>query len=148
MNIGGAIVAGVIGTFAMSLLMLVGPRMGMPKMAIWEMLGSMMDADGNNSLGWILHFMMGSIFALIYAALWNAGIGSVSAGGGLAFGAVHFLLAGTAMSMVPVMHAGIKAGKAKAPGFLMLNSGMMGLVGGLSGHLAFGLVVALGYALF
>jgi hypothetical protein len=37
--------------------------MGMPKMAIWEMLGSMFDKDGNNTLGWVAHFMMGVIFA-------------------------------------------------------------------------------------
>jgi hypothetical protein len=69
MNIIGAVVAGVVGTIVMSMIMVMAPKMGMPKMAIWEMLGSMFSKDGNNVLGWVMHFMMGVIFALIYAAL-------------------------------------------------------------------------------
>ncbi|MBM4422359.1 MAG: hypothetical protein FJ030_03075 [Chloroflexi bacterium] len=78
MNIIGAIVAGLVGTVAISMLMAMAPLMGMPKMAIWEMLGTMFSKEGNVSLGWIIHFMMGVIFAIIYAALWAAGIGSAT----------------------------------------------------------------------
>ena len=148
MNILGAVIAGVVGTAVISMLMAMGPKMGMPKMAIWEMLGSMFNKDGNNGLGWIIHFMMGVIFAIIYAALWTAGIGSASVGSGLIFGGVHFLIAGVMMGGMPMMHAGIKAGTVQAPGVLMLNSGVMGFIGGLIGHALYGLVVALVYGLF
>jgi uncharacterized membrane protein YagU involved in acid resistance len=149
MNIIGAIVAGVAGTAALSMLMALGPRMGMPKMAIWEMLGSMFNQQGNNALGWALHFMMGILFAIIYAALWTAGIGGVNLLSGVLFGAVHFLIVGVMMGAMPMMHAGIKSGTVQAPGVLMLGSGgLMGLMGGLIGHVLFGLVVALVYGAF
>ena len=155
MNIVAAIVAGLVGTAAMSLLMVMGPKMGLPKMAIWEMLGSMFDSHGNNTLGWMAHFMMGAVFALIYAALWSAGLGAPTLIGGILFGAVHFVIVGlmtlaparsAGVGGIPVMHAGIKAGTVQAPGVLMLNGGIMGLMGGLVGHILYGLVVALVYA--
>ena len=148
MNIIGAIVAGLVGTVVISMLMAMGPRMGMPKMAIWEMLGTMFSKEGNVGLGWIMHFMMGVIFAIIYAALWAAGVGSATWLNGAIFGAVHFVIAGLAMGGMPMMHAGIKAGTVKAPGMLMLNVGVMGLMGGLIGHIVYGLVVALVYGAF
>jgi hypothetical protein len=148
MNIVGAIVAGLAGTVVISLLMAVGPRLGMPKMAIWEMLGAMFSKEGNVGLGWVIHFMMGVVFAIIYAALWTAGIGSATVLSGVIFGAVHFLIVGLMMGGMPMLHAGIKAGSTQAPGVLMLNSGVMGFMGGLIGHVLYGLVVALVYGLF
>lgn len=149
MNIIGAIVAGVVGTIVMSMIMLMAPKMGMPKMAIWEMLGSMFSKDGNNVLGWAMHFMMGVIFAIIYAALWAFGVGSATWVNGLVFGAVHWLIAGLMMGGVPVMHAGVKAGTVKAPGLYMTaDGGMMSFVGGLIGHAVYGLIVALVYGAF
>lgn len=120
----------------------------MPKMAIWEMLGSMFNKDGNNALGWVMHFMIGVIFAILYAALWAAGIGSATLLSGVIFGVAHFFVAGLMMGGMPMMHAGIKAGTVKAPGVLMLNSGVMGFMGGLIGHAVYGLVVALVYGAF
>jgi hypothetical protein len=148
MNIIGAIVAGLAGTVVISMLMAMAPRMGMPKMAIWEMLGTMFSKEGNLALGWIMHFMMGVVFAIIYAALWAVGIGSATLLSGVVFGAAHFLVAGLMMGGMPMMHAGIKAGTVQAPGVLMLNSGVMGLMGGLIGHAVYGLVVALVYGAF
>ena len=149
MNIIGAIVAGLAGTVVISMIMAMAPRIGMPKMAIWEMLGSMFNKDGNNALGWVIHFMMGVIFAIIYAALWAAGIGSATLVSGVIFGVVHFLVAGLMMGGMPMMHAGVKAGTVKAPGLYMTaNGGMMSFVGGLIGHAVYGLVVALTYGFF
>jgi len=149
MNIIGAIVAGLAGTVVISMIMAMAPRIGMPKMAIWEMLGSMFNKDGNNALGWVIHFMMGVIFAIIYAALWAAGIGSATLVSGVIFGVVHFLVAGLMMGGMPMMHAGVKAGTVKAPGLYMTaNGGMMSFVGGLIGHAVYGLVVALVYGAF
>ena len=149
MNIIGAIVAGLIGTLILSMVMTMAPKMGMPKMAIWETLGSMFSSDGNPALGWIMHFMMGIVFAIIYAALWTAGIGSVSAGSGLVFGLVHWLLVGLMMGAMPMMHAGIRSGNVPAPGVFMVNNGgMKGFMGGMVGHVIYGLIVAIIYGLF
>jgi hypothetical protein len=148
MNVLGAIIAGLVGTVAISMVMGMAPRMGMPKMDIVDMLSTMFGKP-NRTLGWMMHFMMGIIFALIYTFLWSLGIGSATWLNGLVFGAVHWLVAGMVMGMIPMLHAGIKSGAVKAPGLWMTNNGgMMAFVGGLIGHLAFGLVVALIYNLF
>ena len=149
MNIIGAIVAGLVGTVVMSMVIAMAPTMGMPKMAIWEMLGTLFSKEGNVGLGWVMHFMMGVVFAIIYAALWAAGIGSATWVGGVIFGAVHWLVAGLMMGGVPMMHAGVRAGTVKAPGVYMMSAGgMMAFVGGLIGHVLYGLVVALVYGFF
>lgn len=147
MNIVAAVIAGLVGTAVISLIMAVGPRMGMPRMAIWEMLGSMFNPQGNSALGWVIHFMMGAIFAIVYAALWAAGIGSASVASGALFGVVHWLIVGLMMGVMPMMHAGIRSGTVQAPGVYMLqNGGIMAFMGGLIGHIVYGIVVALVYA--
>lgn len=149
MNIIGAIVAGLVGTAIISLIMAMAPKMGMPKMAIWETLGSMLSAEGNLAMGWVMHFVAGAVFAIIYAALWSAGIGSASVVGGIIFGIVHWLIVGLMMGGMPMMHAGIKTGNMPAPGVFMLNNGgMMAFMGGLMGHIVYGIVVALVYTAF
>ncbi len=149
MNIVGAVVAGIIGTLIISMVMAMGPKMGMPKMDIVGMLGSMFNPNGNTPLGWVIHLMMGVVFAIIYAALWSFGFGSATVVGGLLFGVVHWFVVGTMMGAMPMMHAGIKAGQTSAPGILMLNNGgLMGFMGGLIGHAIYGIVVALIYAAF
>lgn len=149
MNIIGAIVAGLAGTIIISMVMMMAPKMGMPKMAIWEILGAMFSPEGNVTLGWVMHLMMGVIFGIIYAALWGVGIGSVSAVSGLIFGIVHWLVVGLMMGGMPMMHAGIKAGTVSVPGvFMFKNGGMMSFMGGLMGHIIFGVVVAVVYGLF
>jgi len=149
MNILGAIVAGIVGTIVMTMVMVMAPKMGMPKMDIVGMLGSMFNAESNRAMGMAMHVMMGVVFAIIYALLWNAGIGAASLLGGVVFGAVHWLVSGAMMGGVPMMHAGVKAGTVNAPGVYMTNNGgMMAFMGGLVGHVIFGLVVALVYGAF
>lgn len=149
MNILGAIVAGIAGTLVMTMVMVMAPKMGMPKMDIVGMLGSMFSSEGNRSLGMVMHLMMGVVFAVIYALLWNAGIGTVNLVWGAVFGAGHWLIAGVMMGGMAMMHAGVKAGTVEAPGVFMVNTGgMMAFMGGLIGHVIFGLVVALVYGLF
>lgn len=148
MSIFGAIVAGIVGTLSISMVMAMAPKMGMPKMDIVGMLGSMFNPEGSRGLGWTMHMMMGIIFAILYALGWQA-LGGVGIGTGAIFGMVHWLIAGTMMGMMGVMHAGIKAGTVQSPGILMFNNGgMMGFMGGLVGHAIFGVVVALVYAAF
>src|SRR3989304_8894140 len=100
MNIIGSIIAGLLGTLAMTLLMSMAPRMGMPKMDIIGMLGTMFTASEGAArvLGTPAHFMMGVIFAIIYSLLWSLGIGSPTWLWGLIFSAVHGVVV---MGMLP-----------------------------------------------
>lgn len=151
MNILGAIIAGLVGTFAMTALMMMAPRMGLPEMDIVKMLGTMFTPKPNRILGMGMHLVNGVIFAIIYAWLWSAG---VTLGGslilsGIIFGVIQWLIVGLVMGMMPMLHAGIQAGAVNAPGIYMTNrGGGMAFAGGLMGHIVFGLVVSFVYGLF
>lgn len=140
MNVVAAIVAGIVGNLVMTALMVMAPRMGMPKMDIIGMLGSMFTADSGAArrLGLILHLMMGIVFAIIYALLWQAGIGSVTWLWGLIFGFVHALVVIIMMPIMMRMH----------PRPPTMEGGMKTIAGQIMGHLVFGLVTTLVYAAF
>lgn len=146
MNILNSVIAGIIATIVFTMVLMMAPKMGMPNMDIVSLLGSMFGKP-NQALGWTMHLMMGVVFALIYAFLWSNGIGAATWTGGLIFGAVHWLVVGVVMAMIPMMHVGIKSGAVQAPGLWMTNSGgIMAFMGGLVGHMIFGVVIALVYA--
>ncbi len=138
MNVIGAVIAGLVGTVVMTILMVVAPAMGMPKMDIVGMLGSMITANKGTAtiVGWVIHLMMGVVFAIIYAFAWSQGIGSVTWLWGLIFGAVHAIVAIVMMPIMIRMH----------PRPPEMEGGAMTMVGQLMGHLVYGLVVALVYA--
>lgn len=143
-----AIAGGLVGTAAMTLLMTMAPMMGMPKMDMPALLGSMFGAPGSRLLGLLMHFMMGTVFGLVYAALFTAVTGTSIILLGALFGVIHWLVVGLMTGMMPMMHAGIRSGQVQAPGVYMTRlGGIMGFVGGLVGHIVFGLVVGLVYGL-
>jgi hypothetical protein len=140
MDIAGAIVAGLAGTAVMTVLMYVAPMMGLPKMDIVGMLGSMFTANKGVAtvLGLMAHFMAGVVFALIYALLWSIGLGSATWLWGLVFGAVHGMVAIVMVPLLMRMHP-------RAP---EMAGGAMAKAGMLMAHLVYGLIVALVYAAF
>jgi len=148
MNILNAVIAGLVATIVFTMVLKMAPKMGMPKMDIVSLLGSMFSAKSNQALGWMMHLMIGIVFALIYAFLWSSGIGAATWTSGLVFGAIHWLIVGMAMGMIPMMHVGIKSGAVQAPGLWMTGNGggVMAFMGGLVGHAIFGVLVALVYA--
>jgi uncharacterized membrane protein YagU involved in acid resistance len=142
MNIVAAIVAGLVSTLAMTILMMLAPKMGMPKMDIVETIGTMFtsNAAAARPIGLVIHFMMGAVFAIIYAALWMAGIGSVSIVWGVVFGIIHaILVAGIGMPMMLRMHPRPPKTEGSAP---------MRAMGMVLGHVVFGIVVVLVYTAF
>ncbi|MBW6455243.1 MAG: hypothetical protein K0A98_05110 [Trueperaceae bacterium] len=134
MNISIALLAGVLGTLAMTMLMVMAPRMGMPKMDMLGMLGTMVAPPGGaaQALGGVMHLMMGAILAVFYALAWSWGLGSPNWAGGALLGAVHGVVAAMMMPVMTRMHPR----KPESAG------GAMAAVGILMGHLVFGLVVA------
>lgn len=109
----------------MTMLMLAAPMMGMPPMNIGEMLGSMM--GGSTALGWMAHFMIGAVLALIYAASSAHRLPGPVAVRGMPFGLFPWLLAQTVV--MPMMGAGFFSGS------------MMVAAGSLMGHLVYGAVL-------
>ena len=125
MNIGRAVLAGIGGTIAMTAVAVwVAPLMGMPAMNPANMLADAM--GGILLIGWIGHFMIGVIFALIYATVASKLPGSPTVGGALYGIAVGLLVQ---IVVMPMMGMG-------------LFSGSMVMAGGsLMGHLVYGAVV-------
>ena len=67
-QIGRAVVAGLIGTVVMTAVGLwVAPLMGMPAMNPAQMLAGAM--GGSLALGWMAHFMIGAILAVGYSVV-------------------------------------------------------------------------------
>lgn len=135
MNITVALLAGLVGTVVMTMLMMMAPRMGLPKMDMLGMLGTMVAPPGGGAqaLGAVMHLMMGALLAVGYALVWSWGlVGHPGWLGGALLGLVHGLLAAMAMPMMTRMHPR----KPEAEG------GALAVVGILMGHVVFGLVVA------
>ena len=128
-NFGRAILAGLVATAAMTMLMLVGPMMGMPKMPIGDMLASFMGIPV--ILGWTAHFMIGAALALIYVFVFAERLPGSGAVRGALYGLIPWFLAQVMVN--PMMGAGIFAINTPAP--------LMMVMGSLMGHLVYGAVV-------
>ena len=89
-----AIIAGSTGRMAMILLIYMGPILRLPKIDVVGTLGSLAapNKEAAVTLGGAIHFSLGIVFAIIYAALWSVGIGSPTWEWGIVFGTVHGLL--------------------------------------------------------
>ncbi len=135
---------GFAATVLMTALMYMAPLMGMPKMDIATMLGTMFLASPGAAfwLGLMIHLMMGTVlFPAIYHFLLQPVSGSGS-GRGLLFGLLLWATANLmVMPMMGRIHPMVKNGMMPAPGFLMLNLGVMAPIGSLIGHLLYGVVL-------
>ena len=130
MNVKRIVVAGTAGTAAMTMLMLVAPRMGLPKMSIGEMLGGFLGIG--TAAGWVMHFLIGLTLAAIYAGVFASRLPGSAVVRGAIYGVGVFLMAQLVVS--PMMGGGVFSGG----NVLMIAGSLMGhlvyggLVGGLS----------------
>ena len=123
-NWGKAVVAGLVGTVVMTVIgLFVAPMMGIPRMNPAEMLAGVM---GGAALGWIAHFMIGTILAVIYAVVAPALPGAPAVRGAL-YGLAPWLMA--MLIVMPMM------------GMPVFGGAVAGAMGSLIGHLVYGAVV-------
>ncbi|MBA3726287.1 MAG: hypothetical protein H0W86_07495 [Armatimonadetes bacterium] len=130
--------AGFVATLAMTALMYMGPMMGMPKMDIAGMLGSLfngMEMVGGYSLQWwmgiVLHFINGAIiFPLIYVFILHQVLPGPNVVKGMTWGFILFVLA--QVMVMPMMGMGFFT--SAAPNQMMM------VMGSLIGHLLYGAV--------
>ena len=133
-----AIIAGSTGRMAMLLLIYGGPLIGLPRIDVVSALGSLAAPNKQDAvtLGGAIHFTMGILFAIIYAALWSVGIGSPVWWWGLIFGLVHGML--VIVSLYVVLH--------RYPQLSEILNGLPVVAAILLNHMVFGLVVAIVYS--
>ena len=125
-----AAVAGVIGTGVMTGLLLVEPSVGLPRIAIGQILSTSLGLASAHlpigpALGWIIHFLFGIVLALIYARFL---VGRLPGGvlvRGVLYGVLVFVVA--QVVFMPLVGGGVFSN----------GDGQM-LAGSLLGHLVFG----------
>ena len=122
---GRAITGGVLGTAVMTVVGIwVAPLMGIPAMNPAVMLAGAM--GGMLVLGWIAHFAIGTVLALIYALV-APGLSGPPAARGALYGIAPFLVAQAVV--MPMM------------GMPFFSGSMAMVMGSLIGHLIYGAVV-------
>lgn len=137
-TIGKAIFAGFVATLALTALMYMGPMMGMPKMDIAGMLGSLfngMEMVGEYSTQWwmgmTMHFINGAIiFPLIYVFVLYRILPGPNVVKGMTWGFILFVLA--QVMVMPMVGMGVFT--SAAPNQMMM------VMGSLIGHLLYGAV--------
>src|SRR5437870_4369526 len=132
-----AIIAGSTGRMAMLLLIYGGPLIGLPRIDVVSLLGSLAAPNKQDAvtLGGAMHFTIGILFAIIYAALWSVGIGSPTWWWGLIFGIIHGILVILPLLVVTRRYQLSEVSR-RLPTTIAI----------LLNHMVFGLVVALVYS--
>lgn len=130
-----SISSGVLATFVMTLVMMASVYMGMPKMSPPSMLSEMMKLP--LSIGWVMHFVIGIIFAVGYVYVFNRILHKVSnvyLKGGM-YGIIIFIFAQIGFSVLDMIFGSNNATTPEGSMILMM-------VGSILGHIIFGIVVA------
>lgn len=125
-----AVAAGMVGTAAMTALLLIEPSVGLPKIAMGQVVSTSLGLASASlkvgpGVGWVLHFLVGVALAILYAAFIAARLPGSPLVRGLIYGALIFLVA--QVVFIPLAGMGV------------FSRGEIELVvGSLLGHLVYG----------
>lgn len=133
MDLKRAVAAGIAGTAVMTVVLLWAPLVGLPKLAIGELLSSSLAVSVvilrvGPVGGWLIHGIVGIALALLYGAVFAARLPGPPAARGALYGILVFLLA--QLVFMPAVGAGV---------FSRGDPGL--LVGSFIGHLVYGALV-------
>jgi hypothetical protein len=152
MSVWGAIAGGFAGTLLLTTALRGANESNLTRMDLPFLLGTAFSTDRTEAkaLGYILHFLAGMVFALVYYGIFLA-IGQSGWLLGALFGLVHGLFSGTALVnvLLPLFHprmgtpstAAPSVALLEPPGFMMLNYGPQTPLASLVAHVAYGTVV-------
>jgi Family of unknown function (DUF6789) len=133
-KIAQTLTGGIVATLIMTMVMFIGPFMGLPKMNPAAMLSTMMGIPA--FMGWALHFMIGIIFALAYVFLFLSLLSNVNSWflKGIIFGLSVFVFALIMMTVMSALFGGMPSPE---------GSMILVITGAIMGHMIYGIVVAL-----
>ena len=152
MSIWGALAGGFIGTLVLTTALRGANELGLTRVDLPFLLGTAVTADRARAkaIGYLLHFVVGELFALVYLAI----LAAIDTNGwaiGALFGLLHGIVSATALVniLLPVVHprmgstlsAANSSPMLEPPGFLMRNYGRGTLVATLLAHVAYGAIV-------
>ena len=131
-KIAQTIISGLVATAVMTGVGLMAPYMGLPKMNPAEMLSGMMGVS--LMVGYLMHFMIGIIFAAVYVYFFNPKVHIESKFlKGIVFGFAVFVFAQLMMFIIGKM----------MPMPMPQDNMMLMMLGSLIGHLVYGILVTL-----
>jgi uncharacterized membrane protein YagU involved in acid resistance len=131
-KIAPTVIAGLIATAVMTVVGLMAPYMGLPRMNPAELLSGMMNVS--LVIGYLMHCMIGIIFAAAYVYIFNPKVHIHSKlFKGLVFGFSVFVFAQIMMLIMGM----------RLPMPEMKGDKMLMMIGSVIGHLVSGVVVAL-----
>ncbi len=148
----GALAGGFAGTLLLTTVLRASSELGFTRMDLPFLLGAVFTADRARAkaVGYLLHFVIGLLFALVYAGIFLAIHHSGWLVGAL-FGIVHAVFTGTVMVnvLLPSIHprmgtpfsASDSAPLLEPPGFMMLNYGRRTPLVNLAAHVLYGAIV-------
>ena len=141
MNVRKALIAGLVGGAAMTVLAWLVRQMGIA-MNAEMMLGTMVSSPGGAAwlIGFAMHMMLSAVIALAYAAGFERVTHRAGAVVGLGFAVIHVIIAGMVMGMIPGMHPMIPE-QMPAPGAFMANMGTTFVALFVIEHLMYGTIV-------
>jgi uncharacterized membrane protein YagU involved in acid resistance len=130
MNAPRAAVAGFVATAVMTALLLIEPSVGLPKIAIGQILSTSLGLASAHlsigpAVGWTIHFAVGIGLALLYAALFIHRLPGSPLGRGVLYGILVWIVA--QLVFMPLVGAGVFS-----------NGDVELLAGSLLGHLVYG----------
>ena len=152
MTIWGALAGGAVGTVVLTSGLRIAQAAGYTRMDIPLLLGTIFTDNRSRAslIGYVIHFVNGLLFALVYYAIFRA-VGHAGWVFGAILGVVHAAFAGGILVTVllPVVHPRMgtlwsdseETPILEPPGFLLLNYGRRTAIGTLIGHVAYGAIV-------
>ena len=137
MNLKRAVAAGLVGTAVMTCLMLVAPVVGLPRLAIGQLLSTLLAVSIaflpiGPAAGWALHVAFGVLLAIIYAAAFAGRLPGSPLARGALYGFLVFVLA--QLTFMPLVGAGVFS-----------RGDVPMILGSLLGHLVYGGLVGIIY---
>lgn len=152
MSVWGALVGGFLGTVVLTTTLRAASEFRLTRMDIPFLLGTAFSDDRRRgkAIGYVLHFLAGLVFALMYWVAFRV-LGESSWWLGGLFGLVHVGFAGSALVniLLPVVHPrmGTHATSARStpmlepPGFMLINYGRQTPLVAIFAHVAYGMIV-------
>ena len=130
MNPTRAAAAGLIGTAVMTTLLLIEPSVGLPQIAMGQILSTSLGSTSAHlpngpAVGWLINFLMGAVMALVYARFIVRVLPGNALARGAIFGVIVFVLA--QVTFMPLVGGGVFS-----------NGDLELLAGSLLGHLVYG----------
>jgi len=126
------ILSGIVATAVMTMIMMIAPYMGLPKIDVAGMLSGMTQTP--LIIGWLMHFMIGIFFAFVYTKYFNRWLHKIDSNilRGMLYGFFVFIFA---QIMIPILM------KVMPPPDMPKSENqnmILMMLGSLIGHLFFG----------